>query len=107
MGGLDVIFDVAPYFYAVSRFNFLSKIERLLLLIFDFLEDFYIFASFKRPLGVSRHWLSALCRFKSYITSSKSIPISISFSTRLGCHTVIMISCLYIAQRSTQRFLLS
>ena len=31
----------------------------------------------------------------SYITLSKSIPISISFSTRLGCHTVIMISSLY------------
>jgi hypothetical protein len=30
-GGLDVIFDVATYFYAVSRFNFLSKIERWLI----------------------------------------------------------------------------
>jgi len=92
MGGLDVIFDVATYFYAVSRFNFLSKIERLLLLIFDFLEDFYIFESFKRPLGVLWHWLSALCRF---YMSSTSYPISINFSIREGCHAFIMISSLY------------
>ena len=73
-------------FYAISSFNFLSKIERLLLLILIFI--------FLRAFSKS-----------SYI-SSTSYPISSSIAIREGCHAFIMICSLYIAHRVVQRLLL-
>ena len=92
-GGLDVILEwEVTYFYAVSRFNFFIKNGAIaLFLILPVYCMCIIFVIF----------------LKDPYMSSISYPISISFSTREGCHAFIMISSLYVAHRVAQRSLLS